>query len=62
MKTVRVNTKDKSKINTRGWQDALVDAQSELSKVNLRRNQLRHAIQIIQKKVRNAEPWPATQN
>jgi hypothetical protein len=45
-----VNTRDKNTDKFLGWEEALRDARAMLSQANLRRNQLREAIEIIEKK------------
>ena len=58
-----VNGKDKCADKSLGWQKALLDARAMLFQANLRRNQLKQAIAIIEKKIEDGEPWPtATHN
>ncbi len=55
-----VNRKDKTIDKFLGWEGALRDARAMLSQANLRRNQLKEAIEIIEKKIEEGEPWTGT--
>ena len=57
-----VNRKDKNVDKSLGWKGALRDARAMLFQANLKRNQLKEAIEIIEKKIEEGEPWPGTQN
>jgi hypothetical protein len=53
-----VKEKDKNTDKNNGWEGALAEAKGQLFQANLRRNQLREAIGIIEKKIEDGEPWP----
>lgn len=55
-----VNQKDKNADKSLGWEGALRDARAMLFQANLKRNQLKKAIEIIEKKIEAGEPWPGT--
>lgn len=53
-----VNRKDKKADKCLRWKGPLQDALAMLLQANLKRNQLREATEIIEKKIRENEPWP----
>ncbi len=55
-----VNRKDKNVDKSLSWERALRDAWAMLFQANLKRNQLKEAIAIIEKKIKEGEPWPKT--
>ncbi len=57
---ISVNRKDKNVDKSLGWEGALRDARAMLFQANLKRNQLKEAIAIIEKKIEEGEPWPET--
>jgi hypothetical protein len=56
----RVNEKDKIIDKCYEWDVALRDTHGLLLQANLRRNQIREAMEIIKKKIKAGEPWPGT--
>jgi hypothetical protein len=58
-----VKSTDKNGDKFLGWEGALRGARAMLLQANLKRNKLKKAIEIIERKIENDEPWPtATQN
>jgi hypothetical protein len=58
LSTRKIRSDKENSAASKEWKQALVDARRKLSECQIESSRLSTAIQIIQKKIEDCEPWP----